>query len=196
MTALATAVLGSALIGGKASKSASNAAVKGQREGLAASQVMSNKAITQAKDYFNIGQQSSQAGFQSALDFFRSAQPAKYNPIIQGNVAAQRMIGLGATQANNAILGLPVDMSFANNPQSFAPDYSAIQRAQLPTLGNMALAQQRYGRAPDQDMQDQYVPGNYIDGLGAVTSVNQTGVAPPSTKVIDGNWQGLGQRNS
>lgn len=136
---LAVAVVASAAIGAGASKSASKSAAKGQAKGLAASQVMSNEAIGQAKDYFNIGQRSAQAGFQSALDFFKNAQPAKYEPMIQGNVAAQKVIGQGATQANNAILGLPVDMSFANQPQAIQPNYSVIQNAQLPVLGNNQL---------------------------------------------------------
>lgn len=194
MTAVATAIIGSSVIGAASSKSAANQQVKAQREGLAQSNVLQNRAITQAKDYFNLGQKSAQAGYQSALDLFKSSQASKYQPMIQGNVAAQRMIGLGATQANNAILGLPVDMSFANNPQAITPDFSAIQNAQLPPSIALQQAQQQANRAPDQDMQDQYVPGNYIDGLGRVTSVTQ-GVAPPSTTITNGNWNGLGLRN-
>jgi len=106
----AVAVVAASVISAAASKNASDKAAKGQSKGLAASQAMNQQAIGQAKDYFNIGQRSSQAGFQSALDFFKNVQPAKYEPMIQGNVAAQRVIGQGAQQANNAILGLPVDM--------------------------------------------------------------------------------------
>ena len=123
--------------------SASKAAAKGQSKGLKVSQEMSQQAIGQAKDYFNIGQRSSQAGFQSALDFFKNVQPAKYEPMIQGNVAAQKVIGQGAQQANNAILGLPVDMSFANQQTAIQPNYSAIQSAQLPTLGGQQMGPQQ-----------------------------------------------------
>lgn len=132
---VAGAAVASAVIGAASSQKASKDAAKGQAKGLAASQAMSNQAIGQAKDYFNIGQRSSQAGFQSAMDFFKNAQPAKYEPMIQGNVAAQKVIGQGAQQANNAILGLPVDMSFANQQTAIQPNYSAIQSAQLPVLG-------------------------------------------------------------
>lgn len=142
MSVVAAAVIGSAVVGAAASKSASKSAAKSQEKGLAASQAMSNQAIGQAKDYFNIGQKSAQAGFQSALDFFKNVQPAKYEPMIQGNVASQKVIGQGATQANNAILGLPVDMSFANQQQAIQPDYSAIQSARLPMLGGQQMAQQ------------------------------------------------------
>lgn len=136
---LAAAVVGSSLIGAAASKSASKTAANSQEKGLAASNALNQQAIGQAKDYFGIGQKSAQAGFQSALDFFKNAQPAKYEPMIQGNVAAQKVIGQGATQANNAILGLPVDMSFANQPQAIQPNYSVIRNAQLPVLGNNQL---------------------------------------------------------
>jgi len=195
MTAVATAIIGSSLIGAAGSKSSANAMVKGQREGLAASQVMSNRAIGQAKDYFNIGRASSQAGFQSALDYFKAAQPAKYQPMIQGNVAAQRVIGQGAQQANNAILGLPVDMSFANQPQAFSPDYSAIRGAQLPKLG-VGMQGEYQPSSPEQYAAENYIPGNYIEGLGRVTSVTDTGVSQPPTTITDGNWNGLGVRKS
>lgn len=143
MSVVAAAVIGSSLVGAAASKSASKSAAKGQAKGLQVSQEMSQQAIGQAKDYFNIGQRSAQAGFQSALDFFKNVQPAKYEPMIQGNVAAQRVIGKGAQQANNAILGLPVDMSFANQQTAIQPNYSAIQSAQLPVLGAQQIAQQQ-----------------------------------------------------
>lgn len=139
---VAGAAIGSALIGAASSQKASKDAAKGQAKGLAASQAMSNQAIGQAKDYFNIGQRSSQAGFQSAMDFFKNVQPAKYEPMIQGNVAAQKVIGQGAQQANNAILGLPVDMSFANQQTAIQPNYSAIQSAQLPVLGGSQMGPQ------------------------------------------------------
>lgn len=132
---VAGAAIGSAIIGAVSSKDASKQAAKGQAKGLEASKSVTSQATRQANDFFNIGQRSSQAGFQGALDFFKNSQPAKYQPMIQGNVAAQRAVGQGAIQANNAILGLPVDMSFANQPQAFNVDYAAVQNAQLPVLG-------------------------------------------------------------
>jgi hypothetical protein len=135
MSVVAAAVIGSTVVGAAASKSASKSAAKGQEKGLAASNAMSQQAIGQSKDYFNIGQRSAQAGFQSALDFFKNTQSAKYEPMIQSNVAAQKVIGQGAQQANNAILGLPVDMSFANQQTAIQPNYSALQSAQVPLLG-------------------------------------------------------------
>jgi len=148
---VAGAAVVSALIGAGSSKKASKDAAKGQAKGLSASQAMNEKAIGQAKDYFNIGQRSSQAGFQSALDFFKNTQPAKYEPMIQGNVAAQRVIGQGAQQANNAILGLPVDMSFANQQTAIQPNYSAVQSAHIPVLGGQEVG-------PKQSVSQQAAP--------------------------------------
>ena len=150
MSVVAAAVIGSTLVGVSASKSAAKSAAKGQEKGLQVSQEMSQQAIGQAKDYFNIGQRSSQAGFQSALDFFKNVQPAKYEPMIQGNLAAQRAIGQGAQQANNAILGLPVDMSFTNQQVALNPNYSAIRSAQLPVLGGQQIANEEAMRPSPQ----------------------------------------------
>lgn len=139
----AAAVVGSTLVGAYSANKAAGQAASAQKKGLAQSNALAQQAIGQAKDYFNIGQKSSQAGFQSALDFFKNAQASKYQPMIQGNVAAQKVIGQGAQQANNAILGLPVDMSFTNQQTAIQPNLSAVQSAQLPMLGAQQIAQQQ-----------------------------------------------------
>lgn len=194
MTAVATAIIGSAVIGGVASSRASSQQAKSTQKGLDQANAFQNSAIAQSKDYFNLGQKSAQAGYQSALDLFKASQASKYNPMIQGNVAAQRMIGLGATQANNAILGLPVDMSFANQPQALTPDFSAIQNAQLPPSIAAQQAMQQQQLQANQ-MQQQYSPGDYIQGLGRVTQVIPSNEPATTTTITDGNWQGLGLRN-
>jgi hypothetical protein len=150
---VAAAVIGSAVVGAYSSNKASKQVAAGQQKGLDTSNALNQQAIGQAKDYFNIGQKSAQAGFQSSLDFFKNAQPAKYAPMIQGNVAAQKVIGQGATQANNAILGLPVDMSFANQPQAIQPDYSAIQNAKVPVLGGQQIANEQAAQQAIQQQQ-------------------------------------------
>lgn len=129
---VAAAVVASTAIGAYSSNKAAKTQADATKKGLAQSNALQQSAIQQAKDYFSLGQKSAQAGYQSALDLFKANQAAKYQPMIQGNVAAQRVIGQGATQANNAILGLPVDMSYANNPQALQPDLSGMQNTQLP----------------------------------------------------------------
>lgn len=140
---IAAAIAGSTLVSAYSANKAAGQAASAQKKGLQQSNALAQQAIGQAKDYFNIGQKSSQAGFQSALDFFKNAQASKYQPMIQGNVAAQKVIGQGAQQANNAILGLPVDMSFTNQQTAIQPNLSAVQSAQLPMLGAQQIAQQQ-----------------------------------------------------
>lgn len=139
---VAAAIVGSTLVSAYSANKAASQAASAQKKGLEQSNALAQQAIGQAKDYFNIGQKSSQAGFQSALDFFKNAQASKYQPMIQGNVAAQKVIGQGAQQANNAILGLPVDMSFTNQQTAIQPSLSAVQSAQLPMLGGPQVVQQ------------------------------------------------------
>lgn len=145
MSVVAAAVVGSSLVGAYSANKAAKTQASATKQGLAQSNALQQSAITQAKDYFNIGQKSAQAGYQSALDLFKATQPNKYQPMIQSNMAAQKIIGQGATQANNAILGLPVDMSFANNPQQFQPDTSALQNVELPALGQPVQGPQPAG---------------------------------------------------
>lgn len=138
----AAAVVGAAVIGASASKSASDKAANSAKKGMAASEATMNKARTDAINLFASGRASSQAGTGGALNFYQQNAQAKINPFIKGNIAAQQVLGQGATQTNNAILGLPVDMGFANNPQTIGADYSGITTAKMPTLGASYAEQQ------------------------------------------------------
>jgi len=136
MSVVAAAVIGTAVVGGVAANSAANKSASAAKAGIASSNALAEQARTDSINLFARGLQSSQAGISGALKFYQDNAQSKINPFIQGNTAAQKVIGQGATQANNAILGLPVDMSFANKPQSLATDYSGITSAQLPVLGS------------------------------------------------------------
>lgn len=115
----------------KAADKASDAAKKGIKstEGLAA------QARSDAVSLFNQGQQSRILGQGAAFNLIKQNAQKVNQPLIQGNMMAQQAVGQGGIQANNAILGLPVDMSFANNPQQVQADYSGINNAQMPMLG-------------------------------------------------------------
>jgi hypothetical protein len=130
--------LGGSVIGGVASNNAAGKAADASRDGIAATQAAARQARSDAINLFQRGLNSAQTGIGSALNFYQKNADAKLQPFVQGNMAAQQILGQGATQANNAILGLPVDMSFANNPRSLSADYSGIQSARLPTLGAAA----------------------------------------------------------
>lgn len=133
MSSLATAVVGTAVIGGLASKNAADKASDATKAGLKQSGALAEQSRNNAMSLYNQGRQSAQRGLMGAFDFYKKAAPSRYQPMQLGNVAAQRAIGQGSVQANNAILGNPVDMSFAQ-PQQINPDMSFIQNAQLPVM--------------------------------------------------------------
>jgi len=132
---VAGAVVVGAVAGSKSSKDASDAAADSAKKGIAATQSSANQARTDAINLFASGGTSTQSGINSALRFYQNNAQARVEPFVQGNYAAQQVLGQGATQANNAILGLPVDMAFANTPRTLGADYSGITSAALPKLG-------------------------------------------------------------
>lgn len=132
---IAGAAIGSALIGAYSSDKASDKAASAAKAGTAASNALANQARTDAINLFSRGLTSSNAGTGAALKFYQNNAKAKIQPYVRGNVAAQQVLGQGATQQQNAILGLPVDMTYANNPISLGADYSGIESAKIPTLG-------------------------------------------------------------
>jgi len=133
MSVVAAAVIGSAVVGAVASDRAADKQVSATKKGLAQTSAMAEQSRNDAIQLYNQGRQSGQRGLTSAFNFYKQAAPSRYSPITQTGIAAQRVIGQGAQQANNAILGLPVDMSFTN-PQEIKPDLSYLQGAQLPEM--------------------------------------------------------------
>lgn len=128
------AILVSTLAGGKASKDASKANSKGIQKGLNQSAEIAKQSRADVMSLFDISAKKANIGLAQSLDFYKQNAQKRMQPFIQGNQSAQNVIGLGAQQANNAILGLPVDMSFTNQPQVQA-DYGGIMGAQLPEMG-------------------------------------------------------------
>jgi len=131
MTWVAVAVGGAAVIGAGASIDASNKSAKSTAKGLSQSKDLAGTSRAAAIDLYNRGRNSSQLGLGAAMDFYKKAVPSRYSPVLLGSSAAQNVVGQGAAQANNAILGNPVDMSFAQ-AQQINPDLSYIQAAQIP----------------------------------------------------------------
>lgn len=110
----------------KAGKKMSEAARRGQdfiREGT-------EQARGDIMPLFDASQQNRQMGAQAALDIFGAAVPEQARLFGLGNVGAQQVLGQGAQQYQNAILGNPVNYSFAR-PQQIQPDLSFMQN-QLP----------------------------------------------------------------
>jgi len=142
MSSIATAVVGSAVIGAYSANKASKTAAKSAEKGLEQSTALADQSRTAATNLYNQARVSGQRGLTSAFDFYKQAAQSKYQPFIKANTAAQGIIGQGAQQANNAILGLPVDMSFTQ-PQQVQPDMSFLNNAQLPQMSGEYLPEQQ-----------------------------------------------------
>ena len=142
---VAGAMIVSAGIGYASSQKAADQNAEGVKKGLEQSMSVTNKARQDVLALFDNSSKNATIGSGSALYFYKQAAQQRMRPAIQGNMMAQQAVGQGGIQANNAILGLPVDMSFANNPQQVPTDYSTINGAQLPQLGK-SFAQQEAER--------------------------------------------------
>lgn len=125
----------------KAGKEMREAAEQGQefiREGV-------EQARGDIMPLFDAAQQNRMLGGQAALDIFGAAVPQQASLFQQGNVGAQQMLGQGAQQFQNAILGAPVDYSYMQ-PQQFETDFSF-----MPTeLPNFTTSQQALNPAQPQ----------------------------------------------
>lgn len=149
MSVVAAAVIGSVAVNAYSSNRAADKAAEGTKKGLDQSNALAEQSRSNAISLYNQARTSGQRGLTSAFNFYKDAAQTKYQPFIQGNVAAQRAIGQGAVQANNAILGLPVDMSFAQ-PQQINPDLSMLQNAQLPEMSGEYLPAKNQAMGPQQ----------------------------------------------
>ena len=138
----AAAVVGAAVIGAGASNSAAKKSADAAKKGIASTERLAGQSREDAINLFGQGRQSAQLGIGNTLNFYKDNAQQRNQPLIQGNMMAQQVLGQGGIQANNAILGLPVDMSFANKPQQVSANYANINSAQLPQLGASFAEQQ------------------------------------------------------
>ena len=147
----------------------SNKAAKEQssaiKSGLNQTNALAQQSRSDAINLYNQGKLGGQRGLSAAFDFYKQAAPSRFAPVTQSGLAAQRVIGQGAQQANNAILGLPVDMSFAN-PQEIKPDLSYLSGARLPQMTGEYLPADGSGSiAQPSQMAGEYLPA---DGDGSI----------------------------
>lgn len=128
---VAGAVVVSAAAGAYSSNKASKEQSKGVQKGLDQSAALAQQARQDVMSLFERSATNSGMGMKAALDYYKTAAPKRAQPYIQGSSQAQQVIGQGAVQANNAILGLPVDMGFVNQPQ-IVPGTDHMIGAQIP----------------------------------------------------------------
>lgn len=139
---VAAAVVGTTLLGAYSANKAASKMSDAAKKQISSTNNLANQARLDAQNLYSKAGQSAQAGIGGAVRFYQQNAEKRNAPLIQGNMMAQNVLGQGAQQANNAILGLPVDMSFANMPQQVNADYSGINSASLPILGSQQSPQQ------------------------------------------------------
>ena len=154
-----------AVVGAAGSYAASKKSADATEKGIKTSKELSSQARLDAMDLFDRSSQDGRSGITGAFDFYRNSIPKRINPYVQGNMAAQGVIGQGAQQANNAILGLPVDMSFTQ-PQAIQYDQSYLADAKLPEPTPKPEPEPDViGAAPaakKPSMKDEYKPSNQL----------------------------------
>jgi len=175
MTWVATAVGGSAVLGMYTSGKAADQQASASKAGLKQSNALAGQSRQNAVQLYNQGLKARQAGDQGAFNFYQQNANRRINPYVGGNVAAQQAIGLGAQQANNALLGLPTDMSF-QNPQQI--QYSGLSAGRLPqaSQGFELPADQLASPAPAKS-------GGGSGGLGGLLG---SGIGGVGAKLIKG----------
>lgn len=146
MSVVAAAVIGSSVVGAVTSKRAADQQASTAKAGMKQADALAGQSRQNAVQLYNQGLKARQAGDQGAFNFYQQNAAKRMNPFVAGNVAAQQAIGLGAQQANNAILGLPTNMNYMN-PQQL--QYTGLSRGQLPQ------ATQSFTQAADQMQQPQ-----------------------------------------
>lgn len=147
MSAVAAAAIGSAVIGAWSADNAANKSSDAAKKGIKSITALASQSRQDAVNLFNQGKRSRLLGQNAAFNLIKQNAQKVNQPLIQGNMMAQQAIGQGGIQANNAILGLPVDMSFANNPQQVQADYSGINEAQMPAVDQAYNVQPMLGSA-------------------------------------------------
>jgi len=105
------AAIAGGLIGARGSKEAVEVGVEGQEEAARINAATAAQARGDVQRLFGTADIARQGGFSSALDFLSGAPAAQIAPFQQGNVAAQQQIARGLPQIQNALLGLPTDLS-------------------------------------------------------------------------------------
>lgn len=156
--ATGAAVVGAAAIGAVASNRASKRAAKGQREALAATSAAATQARDDIRRLFGEATAARRKGFGEAIETIAGSPAKIIEPFQKGNVLAQEQVIRGLPQIQNAILGLPTDLSgfkprTVGTPESFNFDLTGIRPppvtpdpANVTTGGNFLAGDDSLGR--------------------------------------------------
>lgn len=141
MSVVAAAVIGSTVVGGYSSYKAGKEQRKGVEKGLEQSSDISQQARQDVLSLFDRSAQSARMGSKGAFDFYKRVAPERMAPYLQGNEQARQAVTIGAQQANNAILGQPVDMQAINQP-GVQPDMGYLEEAEMPDYESAEVMRQ------------------------------------------------------
>lgn len=139
MAVATAAAIGAAVIGAGASIYGANADKKQSKEAFKAQQsqnasnaeFLSGKvdlASRQSEALFGAAGKNRIRGAREALKIFGETMPQQISTFQQGNVGAQEQLLAGLPQVQNALLGLPVDLSVLQ-PRQISVDTGFTQRA-------------------------------------------------------------------
>lgn len=103
--------LGAAAIGSRATSKAVEAVTEGQQQALEATTQATDLARVDVSKLFGGASTARGEGFRKSLDFLSGAPAAQIQPFRAGNIQAQEQVARGLPQIQNAILGLPTDLS-------------------------------------------------------------------------------------
>lgn len=177
MSGIATAVVGSAVIGGIVSRNASKRAARSAEKSTDAQMNFMQKQAdigrADANKYMEQATEARNKGTQQSMDFLSSGLPTTMDFMQQGNVGAQNILAGGMPQIQNAIMGGQVNYDFmqpqqidyqqqvqdvlAGRPDVYEePDIQTQtatqpQPPQYPTNGNFRPSYNRGGRQVNQN---------------------------------------------
>lgn len=170
------AVLVSAIAGYASSSKASKEQSAGIQKGIDASSSLAQQARSDVMKLWQQGTDQGRAGLEGAFNFYKQAAPQRMAPVTQGFQQGINVLGQGAQQANNAILGLPVDMSFTDQqvqqaPAGYLDGANLAPKAMLGT-GDLLAPQPGVQQFQEGDTQQSQ---NFSDDLDAISKKTNFG---------------------
>jgi len=172
----AAAAVVAAGIGAYSSNKASKEQSAGIQKGIDASSSLAEQARSDVMKLWQQGTDQGRAGLEGAFNFYKQAAPQRMDPVTQGFQQGINVLGQGAQQANNAILGLPVDMGFTNQQVQQAPagylDGANLAPKAMLGAGDLLAPQPGEQQFQEGDTQRS---GNFSDDLDALSKATNFG---------------------
>lgn len=138
---------------GGTDSSAQDLTLKQNQDTLDLIERQTQRATRDVSKLFGSAEQNLLAGNQAAMDMVGQFAPQQFSALQQGNLGAQEQLLAGMPQVQNALLGLPTDLS-GFQPRQAQVDTSFLQNPQLPQF---QTSQQALGlNAPEVRQEQQF----------------------------------------